>query len=160
MSLHSLKSSEHSLDPEFLCHSCYPDRAPEMSSSPPFEQQKHSASCCQGSCHRGKEKEKVPKLVLNLIQELSIFLEAPREQMLSWFWRQPVCWKGTISRLIDGGQSVSHAVGDIKDRNLVTWKENKMYHVWSDKSTWKTFQEIQSRIHVACPYWCLKSRFS
>ena len=38
-----------------------------------------------------KEKEKVPKLVLNLFQELSIFLEAPGEQMLSGGWQNLQC---------------------------------------------------------------------
>lgn len=126
-----------------------------MRSLPPFKQQKYSVSCCQGSCHYGKEKKKVLKLVLSLIQELSIFLEAPREQMLSWSWQDIECWKETISRLIDGGQSVTHSLGDIKDRQLAAWNEKKMHHAWTDKNMWKTFQNVQSKMHVCVYVWSL-----
>lgn len=48
----------------------HPDRTTEMRSSSsfffffksPFKQQKCLASCCQESCHHGKEKERVPQI--------------------------------------------------------------------------------------------------
>lgn len=83
-----LESSLHSLACGSSCHSCLPrqsyrDEIITIFKKMKLKQQKCLASCCQESCHHGKEKKKVPKLALNLFQELSIFFKAPREQMLS-----------------------------------------------------------------------------
>lgn len=112
-----------------------------------FKQLKCLASCCQESCHHGKEKEKVPKLVLNLFQELSIFLEAPREQMLSGGWQDAVLerewlqadWWWPVGATFRGWH-LRQAVGSLE------WGQNATPMGWWKRA--KISQKTQSKIHT------------
>lgn len=98
----------------------HPDRTAEMRSSPSekkkkssLKQQKCSATCCQGSCRPGKEREKVPQIsVESLPRTVNIFGSPQRTNASSSLAKSAVL-KETDSRRMAGGHSVPCSVGDI-----------------------------------------------